>query len=89
MPSYFPQVRAYHAKVGVIGENGEVSVISTDLPDFAVTDEVLSRIGIMCDANTAGEAVEAIRNGSSVGCSIVDDAVIDEVPVVRWDHRIL
>lgn len=98
MPT-FPQVRAYHPRIGVKGKSGEVSVIRADLLDFASDDEVLETMGQALQVETAGEVVEAIVGGDRkhclgsagcLNCSVehAAQAAIEGLPVVDWDHKV-
>lgn len=90
-----PQVKTFHARVGVRGRDGLVKVISADLPDFVSSDEILGDLGSHFGVGTAGELVAVLCD--RVRCQrlpvdyaglSVSDGVGFRGDVVDWSERV-
>ncbi len=90
-----PQVKTFHARVGVRGRDGLVKVICADLPDFSTPDEILGVLGQHFGVATAGELVAALcdrvrsqRLPVDIGGLSVSDGVGFRGDVVNWFERV-
>ena len=90
-----PQVKVFHARVGVRGRDGLVKVICANLPDFSTPGEILGDLGRFFGASTAGEVVAALcdrvrsqRLPVDFGGLSVSDGVGFRGEVVDWSERV-
>lgn len=91
-----PKIKAFHAKVGVRGNDGNVKVLKVDLPDYATVHEVLTIVGEALGSKTAGEIIKQLSeqiysytlDDATLGVS-VEPATGFKGTVVDWDYQIV
>lgn len=57
-----PKLLAYNPSLGVVGRDGEVSVIKCSIPDYEPLEGVLKLLGDSFDVTTAGDLVNAVKD---------------------------
>jgi len=90
-----PQVKTFHARVGVRGRDGLIKVICANLPDYSSPGEILEELGAYLGASTAGEIVGALcdrvrsqRLPSDLSDLSVSDGVGFRGEVVDWSYQV-